>query len=287
MLRRVGRPVARALVHDQPLEPHALDVGVRRLVVKLVEVRLGRRVPEQVFRGHHDERLAERAVQLAPQQVEVVGRRRHVGDLPVGALDLASEVAPDGPLGVVDVLKSFEVFFFFPEEGKKVSFFLFLFFSLSSHLSHLSLLSPPSPYPHIKYSPEAPCVLFSQVYYLLIFTKGFRMLFCYTLLFLFPLVFEKRREEREGQKRKMKKREMRFQPRLFKRRRGQTTSLFLSLSLPSPSSPIKRGTCALPLFMPPPRHPFKMTRSAFPLLVGALLLCAATSAQVRRSEKKN
>jgi hypothetical protein len=47
-------------------------------------------------------------VQLPAQQVEVVGRRGDVGDLPVGALDLASEVAADGPLGVVDVL-----FFFF------------------------------------------------------------------------------------------------------------------------------------------------------------------------------
>ena len=43
-------------------------------------------------------------MQLAPQQVEVVCGRCDVGDLPVGALDLASQVASDGPLGVVDVL---------------------------------------------------------------------------------------------------------------------------------------------------------------------------------------
>ena len=104
--RRVRGPVGGAAVHDQALEAHALDVGVRGLVVELVEVGFRRRVPQQIFRAHHDERLAERAVELAPQEVEVVGRRCDVGDLPVGALDLAAEVAADGPLGVVDVLKN-------------------------------------------------------------------------------------------------------------------------------------------------------------------------------------
>ena len=59
-------------------------------------------------------------MQLPAEQVEVVGRRRNVGDLPVGALDLPAEVASDGPLGVVDVLLSF---FFFCLVKKKVSFF--------------------------------------------------------------------------------------------------------------------------------------------------------------------
>ena len=117
--RRVGAPVRRAAVHDQPLEPHALNVGVRGLVVELVEVGARGGVPQQVLRAHHDERLAERAVQLAAQQVEVVGRGGHVGDLPVGALDLAAEVAADGPFGVVDVLKCCGSFWSFPPPRKK------------------------------------------------------------------------------------------------------------------------------------------------------------------------
>ena len=42
---------------------------------------LGGRVAQQRLGRHHDQRLAELAVDLAAQQVEVVGRRRHVRHL--------------------------------------------------------------------------------------------------------------------------------------------------------------------------------------------------------------
>mmetsp|Transcript_12259 Transcript_12259/g.16810 ORF Transcript_12259/g.16810 Transcript_12259/m.16810 type:complete len:727 (-) Transcript_12259:1120-3300(-) len=45
-------------------------------------------VPEQVLGRHHDERLPEVAVDLAPQHVVVVGRRGAVHHLPVAGLDL-------------------------------------------------------------------------------------------------------------------------------------------------------------------------------------------------------
>ena len=65
----VGSPV-RALEH--------LVIGN---VIKLPEARLGLRVAQQVLGRHHDQRLPELAVDLPPQQVEVVCRRRAIGNL--------------------------------------------------------------------------------------------------------------------------------------------------------------------------------------------------------------
>lgn len=50
-------------------------------VVKLPQAGLGLGVAQQVLGRHDHERLAELAVDLAPQQVEIVGGRRAVGDL--------------------------------------------------------------------------------------------------------------------------------------------------------------------------------------------------------------
>ncbi len=60
-------------------------------------------VPQQALGAHDDEGLAELAVHLAAQHVEVVGRRCAVDDLPVGALRLGAQVAAGEPLGVVDL----------------------------------------------------------------------------------------------------------------------------------------------------------------------------------------
>ena len=80
------------LVHDQALEPDAL-LRLRRLLV--VEVRqrgdaLG--VPQEVLRGDDDEGLAELAVHLPAEQVEVVRRGGDVANLPVCLLDLGPGV---------------------------------------------------------------------------------------------------------------------------------------------------------------------------------------------------
>ena len=40
-------------------------------------------VPQQRFRRHQDERLAERAMHLPAQHVEIIGRRRGIGDLDI------------------------------------------------------------------------------------------------------------------------------------------------------------------------------------------------------------
>eukprot|EP00951_Prasinocladus_malaysianus_P016335 scaffold127235_cov23-Prasinocladus_malaysianus.AAC.1 len=75
-----------------------LDAGVVRQIVKLVDGRLGLGVPQEVLGAEVDEGLAELAVDLAAQQVEVVGGGGHVCDLPVGALDLVAKVAAAEPV---------------------------------------------------------------------------------------------------------------------------------------------------------------------------------------------
>ena len=55
----------------------------RRLRPHLVEPRYRAAMAQQGFRRHQDERLAEVALELAAQDVEVVRRRRAVGDLHV------------------------------------------------------------------------------------------------------------------------------------------------------------------------------------------------------------
>ena len=59
----------------------ALEHLVIGNVIKLPEARLGLRVAQQVLGRHHNQRLPELAVDLPPQQVEIVGRRRAVGNL--------------------------------------------------------------------------------------------------------------------------------------------------------------------------------------------------------------
>jgi hypothetical protein len=64
----------------------------RRIPAQFIECRDDALVPQQRLRRHQDQRLAELAVQLAAQNVEVVGRRRAVGNLPVvfgGKLQIA------------------------------------------------------------------------------------------------------------------------------------------------------------------------------------------------------
>jgi hypothetical protein len=63
-------------------------VRVVLAVVELEERRARGRMAEQVLGREDDQRLAEGAVELAAERVEVVGRRRAVDDLPVGRLDL-------------------------------------------------------------------------------------------------------------------------------------------------------------------------------------------------------
>ena len=89
--REVGRGVG-----DVPLEARAGE--------ELVDVRLDEPVAQQRLGRHDDERLAELAPHLPAQQVEVVGGRRHVADLPVGRLDarlLAEQLAGEDVLVVV------------------------------------------------------------------------------------------------------------------------------------------------------------------------------------------
>ena len=50
---------------------------------QLIDRRDGLLVPEQALGGHDDQRLAEAAPDLAPEQVEVLRRRRRDGDLDV------------------------------------------------------------------------------------------------------------------------------------------------------------------------------------------------------------
>lgn len=50
-------------------------------LIELPEAGLGLRVAQQVLGGHHNKRLSELAVNLAPQQVEVVGRCCDIGHL--------------------------------------------------------------------------------------------------------------------------------------------------------------------------------------------------------------
>ncbi len=51
--------------------------------VKSATVRHRELVPEQRLGRHHDQRLAEIAQQLAPQDVEIIGRRGAIGDLEI------------------------------------------------------------------------------------------------------------------------------------------------------------------------------------------------------------
>ena len=71
----------------------ALVVGSLEAVVlqEVAERRYAEGVAQQALGRHHHQRLAEAALDLAPQHVEVVGRRRAVDDLPVGVLDLRGE----------------------------------------------------------------------------------------------------------------------------------------------------------------------------------------------------
>mmetsp|Transcript_7917 Transcript_7917/g.23438 ORF Transcript_7917/g.23438 Transcript_7917/m.23438 type:complete len:649 (+) Transcript_7917:486-2432(+) len=89
---RVFTDILVRLVQD-PLEgsagPHILDARHAPLV------------PEQILRRDDNEGLAEIAVDLPSQAVEVVGGRRAIHDLPVALLDLH----PRGPLHVGDVMR--------------------------------------------------------------------------------------------------------------------------------------------------------------------------------------
>ena len=57
-------------------------------------------VPEQRFRRHQHQRLAELAVQLAPQHMEIIRRRRAVDDLPI-VLGAKLEVALEPGRGML------------------------------------------------------------------------------------------------------------------------------------------------------------------------------------------
>mmetsp|Transcript_5104 Transcript_5104/g.9616 ORF Transcript_5104/g.9616 Transcript_5104/m.9616 type:complete len:214 (-) Transcript_5104:1214-1855(-) len=82
----------RRLVHDEPAEAAALRV-VALDVIKLVQLGLGRRVAQQILGRHHHQRLAELAVHLAAEAVEVVGGGGDVHHLPVAVLDLHARLA--------------------------------------------------------------------------------------------------------------------------------------------------------------------------------------------------
>lgn len=81
LLRGVGGAVGGGGVHDQALEAHPLDALVIGDVIKLPQMALGCRVPQQILRREDKQRLAELPVDLAPQQMEVVGWGCAVGNL--------------------------------------------------------------------------------------------------------------------------------------------------------------------------------------------------------------
>mmetsp|Transcript_41871 Transcript_41871/g.118385 ORF Transcript_41871/g.118385 Transcript_41871/m.118385 type:complete len:323 (+) Transcript_41871:127-1095(+) len=81
-----------------PLGDDALELGAGGHVLEGAHAGL---VPEQRLRGGDDEGLPELPLELLAEAVEVVGGRREVHDLPVGALDLH---AAAGGLVVGDVV---------------------------------------------------------------------------------------------------------------------------------------------------------------------------------------
>ncbi len=74
VLGRVGGAVRCRCVHDHALEADALDALVVRDVIKFPKRALGSRMPQQILGGEDQQRLAELAVDLASEQMEVVGR---------------------------------------------------------------------------------------------------------------------------------------------------------------------------------------------------------------------
>mmetsp|Transcript_25970 Transcript_25970/g.61748 ORF Transcript_25970/g.61748 Transcript_25970/m.61748 type:complete len:288 (-) Transcript_25970:2510-3373(-) len=98
LLRRPRRTVRGRNVHDEPLESNALDAGIIRQVVEFPDRRFGHWVAKKVLWRKVDEWLPELPVDLAPEEVEVVSRRRHISDLPVGVLDLIAQVPAAEPL---------------------------------------------------------------------------------------------------------------------------------------------------------------------------------------------